>query len=129
MAVYLESKAIVSHVVGHGGPLYFPDSSLPAVGFLFASCVLNTDKPVPRDSEIVYAFAYVFAASAASAAKCFHTDGPWPGVFGPAPNTSSYFLFLLLLPLPLRICFSWSSSLFFSGVTVFGDREGASFPK
>ena len=36
----------------------------------------------PRDSEISYAFAYVFAASAASAAKCFHTE-----VWARGPNT------------------------------------------
>ena len=45
----------------------------------------------PRDSEISYAFAYVFAASAASAAKCFHTEvwargpnppGPWAPLCG-----------------------------------------------
>ena len=41
---------------------------------------------LPRGAQILYAFAYVFAASAASAAKCCHTEvwawgpnspGPW----------------------------------------------------
>ena len=52
----------------------------------------------PRDSEISYAFAYVFAASAASAAKCFHTEGPRaPAGLGPGPKPLCGSILLLKL--------------------------------
>ena len=38
---------------------------------------------LPRHTEISFAFAYVFAASAASAAKCFHTEVGAPQRLGP----------------------------------------------
>ncbi len=41
---------------------------------------------LPREVKILYAFAYVFAASEASAAKCSHTEGAQG--LGPGPQPS-----------------------------------------
>ena len=53
---------------------------------------------LPREVKISYAFAYVFAASAASAAKCFHTEGPRaPVSLGPGPKPLCGSILLLKL--------------------------------